>query len=71
MESDGSAPFDSMNIIGDLSSESAIVTNRLTGGGFANCSPILTLTYFFIMNMIFSGFIAFTNNAFLNSLIDT
>jgi len=64
--SDGSAPFDKINIIGVRSSESAIVLNILTGGGLANWSPILTFTYFFIMNIIFSGLIALTSNAFLN-----
>jgi len=38
----------------------------LTGGGFANSSPIFQRTYDFIMNITFSGLTALMNSAFLN-----
>jgi len=64
--SDGSAPLANMKIIGVLSSVSSITSDKTYGAGFAYSSPIFSLTYFFIINMIFSGLTHRMNNDFLN-----
>jgi hypothetical protein len=64
--SDGSAPLARMKMIGVLSSVSSITSDRIYGVGFAYSSPIFSLTYFFIMNMTFSGLTQRMNRDFLN-----
>lgn len=67
MVSPGSDPLPRMNIVGDRSSVSIYTSLSLTGGGYANDSPILSLIKNFMLNTTFSGLSALMIKHFFHS----